>query len=96
MGKSAIDIMDNEMFQYYQLCSNYNSSSVINNKIFMNKECIICLEEHTKMVLFNKCNHCVLCFQCFQNLVNHQRNYMDVKCPYCNINISTHTIIETI
>jgi ankyrin repeat protein len=95
MGQSVFDMMDNEMFQYYQLCSNYMSSK-INHKIYINKECLICLEEASKMVLFDKCNHSVICFKCFQNLVNHHTDYIDVKCPYCNIAISTHTIIETI
>jgi ankyrin repeat protein len=95
MGQSVFDMMDNEMFQYYQLCSNYMSSK-INHKIYINKECLICLEEAPKMVLFDKCNHCIICFKCFQNLVNHHLNYIDIKCPYCNIAISTHTIIETI
>jgi ankyrin repeat protein len=95
MGQSVFDMMDNEMFQYYQLCSNYMSSK-INHKIYINKECLICLEESSKMVLFDKCNHCVICFKCFQNLVNHHLDYIDIKCPYCNIAISTHTIIETI
>jgi ankyrin repeat protein len=95
MGQSVFDMMDNEMFQYYQLCSTYISSK-INHKIYINKECLICLEDAHKMVLFDKCNHCVICFKCFQNLVNHHIDYIDVKCPYCNITISTHTIIETI
>lgn len=95
MGQSVFDMMDNEMFQYYQLCSNYMSTK-INHKIYINKECLICLEEAPKMVLFDKCNHCVICFKCFQNLVNHHLDYIDIKCPYCNIAISTHTIIETI
>ncbi len=95
IGQSVFDMMDNEMFQYYQLCTNYMSSK-INQKIYINKECLICLEEAHKMVLFDKCNHCVICFKCFQNLVNQYTNYIDIKCPYCNIHISTHTIVETI
>jgi ankyrin repeat protein len=96
-GYSIFDIMDNEMFQYYQLCSNYNYNVPrINNKIYISKECLICFETNSKMVLFDKCNHSVLCFKCFQNLINHHNNQIDIKCPYCNMNISTHTIIESL
>ncbi len=98
MGQSIFNMMDDDMIQYYKLCSSYNTLNKINNKIYTSKECLICLEEdkNKKMVLFDKCNHCVTCFKCFQNLVNQHTNYIDIKCPYCNIHISTHTIVETL
>jgi ankyrin repeat protein len=91
------DVMDEGLLTLFQMCENYTNPTV-NNKIFLNKSCLICIDEKEQMVLFDTCKHAVLCFECYQNLMKHTSDNEGVqtKCPYCSTLVSTHTIIENL
>ena len=102
-NENIYDFLSNEFLQYFQmfdtLSSHHNSSNSSNSsfssKIFISKSCLICFEEDKKMILADSCRHIVSCYDCFIKLHIHQNNNI-IKCPYCNIPITTHKIVENI
>jgi hypothetical protein len=95
-GESIFDIMDDNAILYFHMCSSYTTPS-INNKIYINNTCLICINQNPKMVMFDSCKHAVICFDCYQNLMEHSaKSDTLVKCPYCNTVVSTHTLIQTL
>ena len=93
-GESIFDIMDDTSTMYFYMCNSYTLPST-NNKIYINNSCLICMNEKSKMVMFDFCKHAVVCFDCFQNLMEHSSKNDNIpKCPYCNATISTHTLVQ--
>jgi ankyrin repeat protein len=95
-GETIYSLMSSNLKEYFEICYLFNRSNV-NNKIFINSECLICNEKEDKMVYVEPCQHIVICFKCFQNLVVFSANNETFcKCPLCNTHISNHTIVEYI
>ncbi len=93
-NKTIYNIMSLELNQYFQICNTFTRKN-INNKIFCNSECLICIEKSNKMVLIDSCNHIVICFKCFVNYMKH--NAGDIhKCPFCSSPISTYKVVDFI
>ena len=84
---------------YSHISCNFNNTikNKVNNKLFISKACLICIEEKQQMILFNDCNHSVICVECYNILLNYhkvliEKNDNDIndennnllKCPYCN------------
>jgi len=97
-NENIYDFLSNDFLQYFQMfdsLSSQHNSSGSSSKIFISKNCLICFEENKKMILADSCKHIVCCYDCFIKLHIHQRNNI-IKCPYCNIPITTHKIVENI
>ena len=100
-NENIYDLLNNDFLQYFQMFDNLTSSNNTNgnsnktNKIFISKSCLICFEEDKKMIFSDSCKHIVNCHDCFIKLHAHQQN-SNVKCPYCNISISSYKIVENI
>ncbi len=94
---SIYDLMIDDIKQMYDFCSSYTTSS-INQKIFINKNCIICTETPQKMVYLESCQHIVICFGCFKSLEEHNINNQNNthKCPLCSTQITNYKIVEYI
>ena len=107
-NENIYDLLTNEFLQYFQmfdsLSSNINGNGNSNgnsngntNKIFISKSCLICYEEDKRMIYSDSCKHIVNCYDCFIKLHAHQHNSnTNIKCPYCNIAISSYKIVENI
>lgn len=88
---------------YNQTSSNLNKKEKINNKLFISKTCLICIEDKEKMILFNDCNHSVICDECYKILLDYNKTKIEqitidnndnidnnfLKCPYCKELVST-------
>lgn len=97
-NENIYDFLSNDFLQYFQMFDSlrsHDNSTISSNKIFISKSCLICFEEDKKMILADSCRHIVCCYDCFIKLHIHQRNNI-IKCPYCNIPITTHKIVENI
>ena len=97
-NENIYDFLSNDFLQYFQMFDSLRSadnSTGSSTKIFISKSCLICFEEDKKMILADSCRHIVCCYDCFIKLHIHQRNNI-IKCPYCNIPITTHKIVENI
>ena len=96
-GDTIYNLMIDEVKQWFDVCSTYIKSN-INQKIFINKNCLICMEPKNKMVYLEACQHIVICFECFQTLREHNvSNGTEItKCPLCSTKISDHRIVEYI
>ena len=95
-GESIYTLMSTNIKEYFDICYMFTRKK-LNNKIFINSECVICNEKENKMVYVEPCQHIVSCFKCFQNLeVFSVNNETFCKCPMCNTHISNHTIVEYI
>lgn len=102
-NENIYDLLNNEFLQYFQMFDSLSSSGNTNgntnsnkiNKIFISKSCLICFEEDKRMIYSDSCKHIVNCYDCFIKLHAHQQN-SNVKCPYCNIVISSYKIVENI
>jgi ankyrin repeat protein len=96
-NESIYNLMDEGLLSLFQMCINYTNTTV-NNKIFLSKSCLICIDEKDQMVLFDTCKHAVVCFECYQNLMKNTSDTegAQTKCPYCSTYVSTHTIIENL
>jgi ankyrin repeat protein len=93
-NETIYTIMDNEIKEYFEICSTY-SKKQINQKIFINRNCLICDEKENKMVYLDVCQHIVICFKCYQQLQNYSiKNDTSNKCPLCNTNIGGYRIVE--
>ncbi len=91
------DLMIDDIKQCYDFCSSYTTSN-INQKIFINKNCLICTEQKQKMVYLEACQHIIICFDCFKSLEEHNiHNQNNIrKCPLCSTHITNHKIVEYI
>ena len=96
-NQTIYDLMVDDIKQWYDCCSSYITPN-INNKIFINKNCIICTETPQKMIYFETCQHIVICFECFKSLKEHNINNQNnmCKCPFCNTYISNYKVVEYI
>jgi len=93
-NETIYTIMDHEIKEYFEICSTY-SKKQINQKIFINRNCLICYEKKNKMVYLDVCQHIVICFKCYQQLQNYSiNNNTTCKCPLCNTNIAGYRIVE--
>ncbi len=94
---SIYDLMVDDIKQMYDFCASY-TTSCINQKIFINKNCIICTEIPQKMVYLESCQHIVICFSCFKSLEEHNINNQNTnrKCPLCSTHITNYKIVEYI
>jgi ankyrin repeat protein len=94
---SIYDLMIDDIKQWYDFCSSYTTSN-INQKIFINKNCIICTETQQKMVYFEACQHIIICFDCFKSFEEHNINNQNNirKCPLCSTHINNYKIVEYI
>jgi ankyrin repeat protein len=93
-NKTIYNLMSLELNQYFQICNTFTRKN-INNKIFCNRECLICIEKSNKMILLDYCNHIVICFECFVNYMKHNATNTH-KCPFCSSPISTYKIVDFI
>jgi hypothetical protein len=86
------ELCSNISYEYYRKIQNI-SAHILNNletisamsdrnckKIYYQKTCSICKEQHTS-ILLKKCNHCVICKTCLIDMC--KINACEVKCPYC-------------
>jgi ankyrin repeat protein len=96
-AETIYNLMIDEVKQWFDVCSTYAKSN-INQKIFINKNCLICMEEKNKMVYLEACQHIVMCFECFQKLGEHniENGTFIKKCPLCSTQIADHRIVEYI
>ena len=104
------DLMSPQFSKIFNIVYNQNSVKLkkkdkINNKLFISKTCLICIEEKEQMLLFNDCNHSVICDDCYKILLDYNKAKKEqsdiddtdnlLKCPYCNESIyNTPTNIE--
>lgn len=92
--KTIYNLMSLELNQYFQICNTFTRKK-INNKIFCNTECLVCMDKSNKMILIDSCNHIVICFDCFINYLKNNAGNID-KCPFCSSPISTYQIVDFI
>jgi ankyrin repeat protein len=93
-NETIYTIMDTEIKEYFEICATF-SKKQINQKIFINRNCLICDEKENKMVYLDVCQHIIMCFKCFQQLQNYSiKNDTSNKCPLCNTNIGGYRIVE--
>lgn len=93
-NETIYSIMNEEIKEYFEMCSTYTKKQ-INQKIFINRNCLICCEKQNKMVYLDVCQHIIMCFNCFKHLENHSSNNNTIsKCPLCNINIGSYRIVQ--
>jgi ankyrin repeat protein len=90
------NLMIDEIKQWFDICSVYTKNN-INQKIFINRLCLICTEPENKMIYFDSCQHIVICFKCFQSLQEHNSTLQTsriTKCPLCNTQIADYRVVE--